>query len=112
MITIYLREEISCAHRLKLPYRSKCKKMHGHNYLIEVWIRGEKNKYGMIVDFSKVKDTIKKLDHRVLNRYIEQPTAENLAEYLASKIKGLGNNIKEVKVRVWEDKDSYAEILF
>ncbi len=109
---IYWRGEISAAHSLRLFYESKCKRLHGHNYLVEIWIEGEKNSNGMIVDFADLKKIVSELDHINLNDVIEQPTAENIAEHIAEKIINIGNTrISEVKVRVWEDKDSYAEVI-
>lgn len=111
---VYLREEISAAHRLFLPYESKCKYLHGHNYLVEVWVEGEVLEDGMVMDFSHIKAVIKEYDHMLLNEKIAQPTAENLALEIAGDIVEMAKlkkrKIYNVKVRVWEDRDSYAEV--
>ncbi len=108
---IFYRAEISSAHRLYLPYESKCQRTHGHNYLIEVEIGGKVNNSGMIVDFTHLKQSINKFDHIFLNDVIEQPTVENLVLKLLEEILKLPekDNFQWVKVRIWEDKDSYAE---
>jgi len=110
LVTIYYQKEISSAHRLKLPYKSKCKRTHGHNYLIEVWITGSINEHGMVMDYNHIKEIIDELDHRMLNRFIQQPTAENIVLYLIERLKEIAEeNVKKIKVRVWEDSRSYAE---
>ena len=108
---IYYRAEISSAHRLQLPYESKCLRTHGHNYQVEVEIEGQLNKTGMVVDFTHLKKAIQKYDHILLNDVIDQPTVENLVLNLLSEILNLpeNDNFQFVKIRIWEDKDSYAE---
>lgn len=113
---IYLKEEISASHKLNLPYESKCRNLHGHNYMVEVWIDTEElNELGMVVDFSAVKKVIKEFDHRHLNDSVilnnPNPTAERLAEVIAERIaEVMGNKYLSIVVRVWEDRDSFAEV--
>jgi 6-pyruvoyltetrahydropterin/6-carboxytetrahydropterin synthase len=104
---IYWRGEISAAHHLTLPYPSKCTEMHGHNYLIEVWVYGPATASGMVIDFSHIKAAVEPYDHALLNAVLAQPTAEALAERIASSLARAG--IEAVRVRAWEDRDSYAE---
>ncbi len=108
---IYYRAEISSAHKLSLPYDSKCLRHHGHNYLIEAEIYGKVNNEGMVIDFTHLKEAIYKFDHINLNDYIKQPTAENIAIEIIKEIRQIPNieNINKIRIRVWEDKDSYAE---
>lgn len=114
--TVYCRREISCAHRLLLPYDSKCSALHGHNYIVEVWITGEIDETtGMVLDYSIINRVVDELDHKSLNSIIKQPTAENIAKYLCSSLVNeykLNRDEKpnKVRVRVWEDRDSYAEV--
>ena len=63
------RMEISGAHRLSLPYESKCRGLHGHNWIITVFCESETlDENGMVVDFSKIKELVHgKLDHQFLN---------------------------------------------
>ena len=77
--------EISAAHKLDLNYESKCTELHGHNWIITVYLRSnELNEAGMIMDFTEIKRKISdKLDHKILNDVIPiNPTAENLARYI------------------------------
>ena len=61
--------KFSAAHLL--PGHSKCGRMHGHNYVVDVAIEKETNENGMIVDFIEVKKDIREflnqhLDHKLL----------------------------------------------
>lgn len=89
MYKISKRFEISGAHRLDLPYDSKCTGIHGHNWIISVHCKSkELNAQGMVIDFSHVKKTIKdKLDHKLLNDVVDfNPTAENMAKWICDQI--------------------------
>lgn len=89
MYYISKRIEISAAHRLELPYASKCSALHGHNWIITVHCRAKVlNEAGMVTDFTDVKRLIEdKLDHRVLNDALPfNPTAENIAHWICSQV--------------------------
>ena len=65
-----------------------CARMHGHNYLVTVYLKSETlDGYGFVKDY-KALHTLKRfieetLDHRHLNDIIpEHPTSENIARYL------------------------------
>lgn len=109
LVTIYKITEISSAHQLDLPYESKCNKLHGHNFKIEVWVIGYLNEYGMVIDFNKMKKEIMKFDHQNLNDLLKVPTAENLAIEISQSIIQLSQGIKTVTTRVWETHSAYAE---
>jgi len=105
---VYWRGEISAAHHLELDYGSKCKRVHGHNYIVEVWAYGELDENGMIIDFSKIKEVVNRYDHRDLNDFMEKPTAENISIKFLEALREQGPN--RLRIRVWEDRDSYAEV--
>ena len=95
---------ISCAHSLKLGYKSPCNNVHGHNYKITVFCRSESlNKYDMVVDFKHIKDVPSLLDHQNLNEAMSHnPTTERLAEWICSHVTNCW------KVRVEETDDNVA----
>jgi 6-pyruvoyltetrahydropterin/6-carboxytetrahydropterin synthase len=86
--------EISGAHHLTLDYPSKCKALHGHNWKIRVTCQSEDlDNNGMVMDFSKIKTEIaQELDHTDISEKIVifgklvNPTAENIARWIAVKI--------------------------
>lgn len=80
------RIEIAGSHCLALPYASPCANMHGHNWIVTVEIAGNILKNGMLLDFTTIKKVVMKLDHSNLNDCISQPTAENIAKYIAEEL--------------------------
>ena len=99
----------AAAHRLP-RYEGPCFRMHGHNYKFFVAVEGDVDpQSGMIADFGEIKrivgeEILARVDHRVLNDTLENPTAENIArwiwESLAPKLAGLA------EVRLYEIPDS------
>lgn len=73
---------------------------HGHNYVIEVTLRGEVDSHGILfnlTDLKKILDTeiMSRMDHKNLNQEVSEfkhrnPTAENIAivcfEWLEKKL--------------------------
>jgi 6-pyruvoyltetrahydropterin/6-carboxytetrahydropterin synthase len=116
---VMIERHFSSAHQLR-GYKGKCENLHGHNYKIEVFVRGkELNNIGLLVDFGDVKtatdEVVKYLDHRNINELppfdIEINTsAENISrfilEYIASRIDN--NDIEVYKVRCFETPTSVA----
>jgi 6-pyruvoyltetrahydropterin/6-carboxytetrahydropterin synthase len=116
---VMIERHFSSAHQLR-GYKGKCENLHGHNYKIEIFVRGaELNNVGLLVDFGDIKsaadDIVKYLDHRNLNDlppFDEElnPSAENLAryilEYVASRIDD--DRVHVYKVRCFETPTSVA----
>ncbi|MBQ3681797.1 MAG: 6-carboxytetrahydropterin synthase [Succinimonas sp.] len=106
MFKIKKRIIISAAHFLKLDYNSKCSGMHGHNWIIDVYLKSaDLDKNGMVMDFSVIKEKVAgALDHKVLNEVIDRnPTAENIALWVCET---LGE--KCYRVEVQESPDNVA----
>ncbi len=66
---IHANLRFSAAHII--PKHESCGVIHGHSYIVDVVVEGERSgEFGFVVDFKKVKsivrDICKKLDHRVL----------------------------------------------
>ena len=56
MYEVIKKLEISAAHKLNLSYPSKCTELHGHNWLVTVYLRGDTlNEDGMLMDFTHIK---------------------------------------------------------
>lgn len=85
MYYIKKRLEISASHSLNLNYESKCKNLHGHNWIITVYCKSEKlDDNGMVIDFTHIKEKIHdELDHQNLGSILFfNPTAENIAKWV------------------------------
>jgi 6-pyruvoyltetrahydropterin/6-carboxytetrahydropterin synthase len=111
-----LRREFTfdAAHNL-VSYHGQCEKLHGHTYRMMVEISGEPDGEGMIVDFVRVKETVRdaiisKFDHAYLNDVIAQPSAENIARYAFERLEPLlaGPNYRLSAVQIWETQNSSA----
>ena len=109
----------SAAHYLR-NYVGKCANLHGHNYKVEVHVRGQKlNETGMLIDFADLKAATRKvvdyLDHRNINDLPPfdkeiNSTAEEIAAYFLREVGAQLNNdrIHVYKVRVWETENCVA----
>ena len=94
MYSARVEAEFSAAHFLS-HYRGKCEKLHGHNYKVRLWARGEElDEGGMLADFSLLKkvlkDAIKVLDHSNLNDveiFHGDPSAERIARFIYDSVK-------------------------
>ena len=112
MYYVSKRMEIAGAHFLKLPYESKCNNIHGHNWIITIHCKSPVlTDYGMIVDFTKIKQTIHdKLDHKFINEVLldVNPTAENIAKWVCDKVNSICEVGKCSKVEVQESEGNIA----
>ena len=84
-----VESEFSAAHFLS-HYHGKCEKLHGHNYRVRLWVRGNGlDEGGMLVDFALLKkalnEAIAPLDHSNLNDisiFQNDPSAERIARFI------------------------------
>lgn len=94
------------AHRLPhVPSTHKCHRMHGHSYRVELQLKGTVDaKTGFVIDFFDVEKVfgpvLESLDHHILNDIegLENPTAENIAVWIWTKVKPLLDELNSVKV--------------
>ena len=117
------KDEISLSENKKIY--GKCARIngHGHNYFLDVTVRGQIDpRTGMICDLPSLQTIIDDLiveqfDHTFLNKDIEYfktcvPTCENIAlhisDILASPIKKIGANLHKIKLQ--ESPNNAAEI--
>lgn len=129
-----IRTHFAAAHRLARPELSqseneaiygKCARPHGHghNYLLEVSVRGPIDpRTGMVCDLAALQQlvedrVVEPFDHTFLNKDVEHfascvPTAENIAlhiaDLLAEPIARLGARLH--KVRLQESPNNAAEV--
>lgn len=140
MSVIRLTKEFSfeMAHLLD-GYDGLCRNVHGHSYRLFVTVKGEPEadiaspKYGMVMDFSVLKNIVKeeivdRLDHAMLvrkntpqamqlkglaERIYEvdyQPTCENMVCDFATRIKNrLPKSVSLYSLRLHETATSFAE---
>jgi len=118
MFTISIRDSFSAAHRLE-HVQGKCEALHGHNFMVEVSVVGDKlNNDGMLVDFKVLKNYLKEvldsLDHSYINDKSFFKERASSSEYIAMYIfQELKSQIKEqtfslLEVKVWESEKSWA----
>jgi 6-pyruvoyltetrahydropterin/6-carboxytetrahydropterin synthase len=116
---VMIERNFSSAHQLR-GYKGKCENLHGHNYKIEIYARGEElDNIGLLVDFGELKEAadqvVQYLDHRNINElepFDEElnPSAENLARYILERVSAqIGDERVQVyKVRCFETPTSVA----
>jgi 6-pyruvoyltetrahydropterin/6-carboxytetrahydropterin synthase len=116
---VMIERNFSSAHQLR-GYKGKCENLHGHNYKIEIYARGEElDNIGLLVDFGELKEAadqvVQYLDHRNINElepFDEElnPSAENLARYILERVSAqVGDERVQVyKVRCFETPTSVA----
>lgn len=104
---IFKRFQIEAAHYLpNLPADHKCRRMHGHSFMVEVHVGGEPDpELGWVMDFADIKTAFQplfeQLDHRLLNDIdgLENPTSENLARWIWSRLENRLPGLSRVVVQ-------------
>jgi 6-pyruvoyltetrahydropterin/6-carboxytetrahydropterin synthase len=96
------------AHTLpRVPEGHKCRRMHGHSYLVTVHVGGSVDEHsGMVVDFADIDLCVRpiidgELDHRYLNDVsgLENPTSEELARWLWARLAPRLPGLRRIGVR-------------
>ncbi|MEZ6003643.1 MAG: 6-carboxytetrahydropterin synthase [Planctomycetota bacterium] len=125
-------EEFSSAHRLHSPHLSDqenrhvygpCNTTHGHNYRLEVTVRGPVDpKTGMVMNLNDLMDVMRSeiwqhVDHKFLNEDVPFmkgviPTAENLAIVIWQRIAACRERFGSARlyrVRIVESRDNFVD---
>ncbi len=102
---LFVKSHFSAAHAIE-GYAGDCARIHGHNWMIEVYARCKRlDALGMGVDFRLIKrsleDLLDDLDHRNLNELPDfkgiNPTSENIARFI---YKGLSGKLNDEDVKI------------
>ncbi len=131
MVYLTRKAEFSASHYYHNPQFSaeenqrifgKCNNPngHGHNYTLEVTVKGEVDpRSGFVVDLKQLKDTMQSevldaMDHRFLNKEVPEfraciPTTENLAIVIWQRLESKLKAAKLHRVRVYETPDLFAD---
>jgi 6-pyruvoyltetrahydropterin/6-carboxytetrahydropterin synthase len=132
VISVTREYEFAAAHHLP-NHKGKCRRPHGHNYVLEVEVAGEigglragvvggsQSSDGMVIDFEDLDDwvnseVIKRLDHQDLNDAkvlpYQPPTAEMTASWIWDALYQdlYSSDLRLVRVRLYETSKSWAEV--
>ncbi|WP_303902087.1 6-carboxytetrahydropterin synthase QueD [Thiohalomonas denitrificans] len=103
--TLKVVTDFAAAHSLR-EYPGDCRRLHGHNWKVEVEVAAPSlDRLGMVVDFKTIKqaarEVTEELDHRYLNEVPPfdelNPTAENMAAYIYRQV---GERLNDERVKV------------
>lgn len=131
MVYLTRKAEFSAAHYYHNPEFTaeenrrifgKCNNPHGHghNYTLEVTVRGEVDqRSGFVLDLKQLKELMNRevidvLDHRFLNQEIAEfktliPTTENLAISIWKRLECKLNVARLHRVRLYETPDLFVD---
>ena len=131
MVYLTRKAEFSAAHYYHNPQWSaeenqrvfaKCANLngHGHNYTLEVTVKGEPDaKSGFVIDLKDLKaimnrEVLDVMDHRMLNKEVPEfatqiPTTENLAISIWKRLEGKLKIARLHRVRVYETPDLFVD---
>jgi len=90
-------------------YQGKCENLHGHNYRIRLWARGnDLDEGGMLVDFGALKQALRTatamLDHTNLNdkpEFKQDPSAERIAYFIFKKVEAALREMRIDPALLW-----------
>lgn len=118
MYEVMVKKSFAGAHNLR-NYNSKCERLHGHNWLVEVTARADQlDESEIALDFVVLKkilvEELDVLDHGYLNEIppfdVINPTSERIARHLYERMGARLNNerVRVVRVDVWETDNNRA----
>ena len=95
MYELKVKSSFSAAHHL-LNYNGECENQHGHNWKVEVYVKGNiLDKSNILIDFKVLKRELNNildfLDHKDINTLQEfngiSPSSEIISKFIYDKIK-------------------------
>ncbi|HMO32872.1 MAG TPA: 6-carboxytetrahydropterin synthase QueD [Lacibacter sp.] len=103
---LFKKFTFDAAHFLpQVPEGHKCREIHGHTYLLTVFVEGDPDPLlGWVLDFADLKQAvepvIKEVDHKFLNQLpgLENPTCELIAVWLWNRIKPLVPQLSKIEL--------------
>jgi 6-pyruvoyltetrahydropterin/6-carboxytetrahydropterin synthase len=119
MFELKIVTHFAAAHQLKMV-AEKCENLHGHNWKIEVYLKGRQlNSAGILIDFGEIKKEVagimSHLDHKFLNdiepfKNEYPPSSENIAFYIATQLQAAAEkrNVHVSRVTAWESENACA----
>jgi 6-pyruvoyltetrahydropterin/6-carboxytetrahydropterin synthase len=104
---VFKEFQIEAAHRLpNVPEGHKCARLHGHSFKICITVSGPVgDETGWVMDYADITKAFQplydQLDHHLLNDIagLENPTSENLAIWIWTKLKPSLPELSKVQVR-------------
>ena len=114
MTEVFCDFTLMCAHHLpNLPATHPCHRMHGHNYKVRLFVRGVVDQHlGWIIDYAAINAIWSelihaRLDHRLINDTIANPTCELLAEWIYANLSvGLPVGVAITRLEIQEEPGS------
>jgi 6-pyruvoyltetrahydropterin/6-carboxytetrahydropterin synthase len=109
-VSVVRRYRFEAAHRL--PWHpGRCRRLHGHSYVLEVEVAGELDEHGVVLEFAKLDEVVAAavlrgpdgLDHADLNEQLTNPTAELVLMLIGKRLDAAG--LEWSRLRLWETED-------
>jgi 6-pyruvoyltetrahydropterin/6-carboxytetrahydropterin synthase len=116
----YHNPELSAEENRRLFGKCNNPHGHGHNYLLEVTVKGKVDaRSGFVLDLKELKEILHRevleaMDHRLLNKEVPEfreqiPTTENLAIAIWERLKPRLKRAELDRVRVYESPDLFVD---
>ncbi|HLW52729.1 MAG TPA: 6-carboxytetrahydropterin synthase [Candidatus Angelobacter sp.] len=116
----YHNPELSAEENQRLFGKCNNPHGHGHNYTLEVTVKGQVDeRSGFVVDLKQLKELMNKevieiMDHRFLNKEVPEfqesiPTTENLAISIWNRLRPRLKIAQLHRVRVYETPDLFVD---
>ena len=118
MYELKVASHFAAAHNLR-NFNSRCENLHGHNWLVEVYVTSDRlDDTGLVMDFGDVKKelaiVLDELDHKYLNELDHfkevNPSSEHIAKFIYDRLapKIDCGPIRLRRVSAWESENSRA----